>query len=378
MRRVRSRAVVLAAVVVLVLIGAGLVLRQLGPDGSGSSPSAPDEADPLPAVPSFGATGVPREQQSLLDESVGFGGGVTGGAGGELVRVGTDRDSGPGSLREAVAGDAVKWVTFDTDMTIVLTEPIEVGSNTTIDARGRDVTLSAPGTSGLLLRGVSNVIVESMTMRMFGDVTGEAPNDKSDAIHIDGAHGVWINHNDLSRAGDKLIGVTGESWGITISWNHFHDQEQTLQLGNQSTRDDSARQTVTVHHNFFDRVGYRMPVVSYGRAHVFNNYYLDWDQYAVRSQRDAEVYLEDNLFVGERSDRTVRTNPSGNGCNDAETRCDDRPGTLREEGNLVENARRIRETAPQSVFDPSDFYEYQSQPGTESLAASVRRGAGPR
>ncbi|GGF48333.1 hypothetical protein GCM10011519_22910 [Marmoricola endophyticus] len=363
----------LVLVVLVALLVVVVVRHDREPPEAGPTP-APSSAAPT-GVP---ATGSPAQQRALLAERVGYGAGVTGGAGGRVVRVTSDADDGPGTLREAVQGDDPKWVVFSGDASIRLDSGLAVGSNTTIDGRGRSVTLTGPGTDGLLLDGVSNVVVESLTLRDFGDTAKTEKNDMPDAIHLEGAKGVWIDHNDLSRTGDKLVAVSGGSSAVTVSWNHFHDQEQTFQIGNQATSEQSADQTVTIHHNFFDRNGYRMPVISYGRAHVFDNYYLDWRLYAVRAERRAQVYLEDNVFEAGRSKRAVVTKPGGDGCNDTLTRCDSSPGALRSVGNVVDGAKRIRESDPGSVFDPAATYRYEAEPAGSSLASSVESGAGPR
>jgi pectate lyase len=240
------------------------------------------------------------------------------------------------------------------------------------------VEITAPGLGGLVLTDVSNVIIESLTLRDFGDVELTGQNDLPDAIHLDHASGVWIDHNDLSVAGDKLIAISNGSTDITVSWNHLHDQEQVFQIGNQTTQEADAAQTVTVHHNFFDHPGYRSPVVSYGRAHVFNNYYLDWQTYAVRSERVAQVFLESNVFVGSRSARAVLTTAQGDGCNDSGTRCDERDGYLKDVDNYTEDTRRIRESSPEEVFDPADFYGYDAEVADQALADQVEAGAGPQ
>ena len=150
-----------------------------------------------------------------------------------------------------------------------------------------------------------------------------------------------------------------------------------IQIGNQTTQVADAAQTVTLDHNFFDKTGYRNPVVSYGKAHVYNNYYLDWDLYAVRSQRVAEVFLENNVFEGGRSGRVSLTTVHGNGCNDNGTRCDPRDGYLRAQGNLTTDTRHIRESEPELVFDPSRHYPYFAEPADSGLAERVASGAGP-
>ena len=162
-----------------------------------------------------------------------------------------------------------------------------------------------------------------------------------------------------------------------MSWNHLHDQEQVIQIGNQTTQEADAAQTATLHHNFFDRTGYRNPVVSYGRAHVYNNYYLDWRLYAVRSERVAQLLLENNVFDGGRNPRVSLVTVQGDGCNDSGTRCDARDGYLRAEGNLTDNTRRIRESEPGLVFDPSRLYDYSAETADRDLAERVESGAGP-
>lgn len=72
---------------------------------------------------------------SLLATRCGYAAGVTGGLGGPVVTVTNANDSGPGSLRDAVAGNAPKWVVITNAVTLHPSTPISVGSNTTIDAR---------------------------------------------------------------------------------------------------------------------------------------------------------------------------------------------------------------------------------------------------
>jgi pectate lyase len=342
-----------------------------------------DRTDNGPALPEPTSTPThpkptgPPTVEGLLAQRGGFGRDVKGGSEGPVVHVTTDADSGQGSLRAAVSGDGPAWVVFDKDMTIDLKTPLPVGSNKTIDGRSKDVTITGHGHAGLELLDVSNVIIESLTLTDFGDVTQTKNNDLSDAIHLEGAKGVWIDHNDLSKAGDKLVAVSGGSGDVTISWNHLHDQEQVIQVGNQTTQDADTAQTVTLDHNFFDKTGYRNPVVSYGKAHVYNNYYLDWRLYAVRSERVAQVFLENNVFEGGRSERVTLVTVQGDGCNDNGTRCDSRDGYLRSEGNLTSDTRHIRESEPQLVFDPSEFYSYSAEPASKGLAEEVAKGAGP-
>lgn len=336
-----------------------------------------NDSSPQPASsPTPGAqNGDPR---TTLDAPVGFGRNTTGGKSGPVTVISTDADNGPGSLREALAGDGPAWVTFSRDLTIRLLRGINVGSNKTIDGRGHHVTLTGPGTDGLLIVGVKNVIVESLTLTGFGNTAATSANDTPDALHIERSSDVWISHCDLSKTGDKLISVVNGAQAITVSWSHFHDQEQVFQIGDQSSAKTNGSETVTVHHNYFDGTGYRAPVLSYGRAHVFDNVYRDWKQYAVRVQRAGQMYLEDNVFIGGTAERVVLTTPQGDGCNDTRTRCDDRPGYLVSAGNTTTGTRNVRSSSPELVFKPAALYSYSAEPAGPALEQKVREAVGPR
>ena len=66
---------------------------------------------------------------------------VTGGRGGEIRHVTNLKDSGTGSFREAVKGDAKKIVVFDVGGVIPLADDLSIGANTTILGQ----TAPAPG-----------------------------------------------------------------------------------------------------------------------------------------------------------------------------------------------------------------------------------------
>jgi pectate lyase len=310
----------------------------------------------------------------LVSTHVGFANPQLGGL--ETVVVTSAADSGAGSLRAAVSGDDPKHVVFAQDMTIQLSSGVSVGSNTVIDGRGRNVTITAPGENGLVLDGVSNVTIESLTLRDFGDIRLTSSDDPYDAIMVRASSDVWIDHNDLSVAGDKLIGIQGGSHGITVSWNRFHDQEQVFQIGALAGADTDSVQTVTVHHNYFDGTGYRNPVISFGRAHVFNNYYRDWELYAVRSQRGAQVYFERNVLAGGRSIKATLTTPA-QACNDTGTLCDTRPGALVAVENATIAGPNLRYDVGGSVFRPADTYAYTAEHPDAALAQRIADGAGP-
>jgi pectate lyase len=374
-RRLWWAAAILLLVAVAVVAGI-MVGRHTTTSPSTSTPGS----TPSPSTTPQPGTGTHTPQAgALLDARVGFGRETRGGDGGPVVHVTSAADDGPGSLRAAVSGTDPRWIVFDGDYTIQSTKGIAVGSNKTIDGRARRVTITGPGQDGLVLSGSSNVILENLTLHDFGDTSKTKANNPFDAIRLEkGASNVWIDHLDLSRAGDKLIAVDGGSTNVTVSWNHFHDQAQVFQIGNQTNQVPDANQTLTIHHNFFDHTGYRNPVISYGKAHVYNNYLAGWQTFGMRSERKAQLYSEANIFEAGGNPRATLVKPGGDGCNDNGKHCDNSPGSLKSVGDLALNGAKILTSQPDQVFNPGQLYPYRAEKADDALKQEITSQAGWR
>ena len=356
--------------------------------GLGSSATAEDEvvspglpADTSTAVSPVAAASGYLETPGVapLAAPIGFGAATTGGAGGRLLHVTNAQDSvsapAEGSLRWAVQQPGPKWIVFDVDMTIALSAPLPLTSDTTIDGRGRQVTITGPGLTGLQIHDVTNVVIENLALRGFGDTTYTYVNNADDAISVQRASRVWIDHTSLSVAGDKLVSVADGVREMTLTWNHFFEQQQTMQIGSISTANNDTATTVTVAYNHFDHVGYRTPVVSYGKAHVLNNFLDTWLVGGVRSERLAQIYLENNVFLAGSAPKATMIHP-GQGCNDAGTLCDSRPGYLLDTGNMFLGKTKTESTGPGHMFDPASAYAYTALPASTALAGVIAGGAG--
>ncbi len=297
---------------------------------------------------------------------VGFGAGTTGGT--TTVHVTNTADFGTGSLRAALAVSG-RAIVFDGNFTITLASVLNVPSSTTIDGRGRVVTISGNlKVPCLQLTNVSNVIIESVALTRCGDPALTAANTTPDAINLDHATGVWIDHDALSHTGDKLIQIDNGSSKITVSWCHFLDQEQVFEIGDYYDRANAASQTVTVHHNWFDHVGYRMPVTSYGKMHSFNNFLVGWRTYGIGSKRIAQVLAENDVLRATTNTKAIFlvSSPPDK---------DPRKGYIRGSGNLLEGGAKIQTNQPTLVFKPP--YAYTLEVASDALAVRVSTSAGP-
>lgn len=241
------------------------------------------------------------------------GGGTTGGAGGPTTTV-----TSLAALTAAVKGDSPKIVRINGNFTC--TEDVRVGGNTTVLGVGANSGLTG---CGLNIRRVSNVIVRNLKISKV-----RAGNGNGDAIRLDGATRVWIDHNDLSSDTshgtdyyDGLLDITHGSDYVTVSWNKLHDHVKCSLVGHsdKNSSEDSGRLRVTYHHNAFQTCAQRNPRVRFGNpVHVFNNYYYKDPSYTgysygIASTCGAGVLVEGNYFenIAEPTHTKEGSSPGG-------------------------------------------------------------------
>lgn len=132
----------------------------------------------------------------------------------------------------------------------------------------------------------------------------------NDALKIGGGKFVWIDHcefySDLSEDKDYydgLLDITNGARNITVSNCYFHDHYKAILCGSGDGPSDAMNDVnirITFHHNYFKNIGSRTPLLRYGKAHIFNNY---WeadisDTSAVNARSNSEVFVEKNVFNG--------------------------------------------------------------------------------
>lgn len=185
----------------------------------------------------------------------GFGASTPGGAGGPLIRVTTLADSGPGSLREAVAAGN-RTVVFDVGGDIVLQDYLYVrGAFITIDGTSAPppgITLRNRGLIVRGSRGAHDVIVRGIRVR----------NSAIDGIQVAyGAYNVVIDHVSIAGSGDGNLDITEDSHDVTVSWSVLAAPASGKSM---LIKYNPAR--VTLHHNLFVNANGRNPNVSIDNA----------------------------------------------------------------------------------------------------------------
>ena len=181
---------------------------------------------------------------------------------------------------------------------IVGTDSISVASNKTLLGVGTGAHLQ-----GIELQVTARATSSSATSRCHtSSPKGRAwPTTRS---CITGAMNVWIDHCDLysdlthdKDYYDGLLEIKNGASFITVSHCHIHDH---LKVSLISSGDDQVGDTViraTYHHNYFHDTGSRLPSIRFGKAHIFNNYYLNNPEgTGVNSRMGAVVRVEGNHF----------------------------------------------------------------------------------
>lgn len=268
-----------------------VVVTDVAGPGPGPSQSASQSPSQSPS-PSVSQSQNPNPPNGIVGWAT-QAGGTTGGAGGATVTVSTWAD-----LRTQAQAAGTRTILVNG--MLAGSGTIEISANKTIRGVG-----SSSGVSGTTLniedQSPANVIIQNLNIR---GVPG------GDAIQIENATHIWIDHNTLSSTiesdvdfYDGMIDITHAGDYITVSWNIVRDHWKTSLVGHSDGNgsEDIGHLRVTYHHNWFDRTFERSPRVRFGETvHVFNNYYTNVnnnaDSYAIASTENAGVLVEANVF----------------------------------------------------------------------------------
>jgi pectate lyase len=319
------------------------------PDAAPLEVGSPDAA-PAPATEPRGP--MPWDD---FPAPVGFGSAATGGRGGVVCRVERLDARGAGTLRSCAEADEPRWIVFDVSGSIVLDEMIDLGSNKTIDARGRHITVTG---RGLRIAGRRNVIVHGLRLE-------DADRDNEDALQIiNGSRDVWIDHVSVRTFTDGALDITRAATDVTVSWCHFSDHDKVMLIGASPDHVEDVEIRVTLHHNFFEGTVQRHPRIRYAYVHAFNNYLRHWQSYGMASSQNARLLSERNVFE-----------PLGNELA-IQARAGDDPddGAVESRNDRALGGASIDENRTGEVEDAP--YRYTADAADDALMRRVRAGAG--
>jgi pectate lyase len=284
----------------------------------------------------------------------GFAQGTTGGAGGQTVTVTTQAQLN-------------QYVTASAPYIIRVAGTINISPRGTELRVASNKTIIGVGTSGQIVGGgfflnvgVSNVIIRNLTIRdtlMPDDDPGDDAYDY-DAIQLDTANRIWIDHNRLSRMNDGLIDSRKDTTNLTVSWNHLVSNNKTFGIGWTS----NVTSRITIHHNWFQNTVSRNPSAdNIALCHMYNNYLQNVTSYGNYVRGLTKAVIENSYFENVRNPYYVEA------------------GELVQRGNVTVNSPwdsgKVRSKG--TAFNPSSYYSYTLHPAAD-IPAMLRQYAGPQ
>ncbi|KAF2179026.1 polysaccharide lyase family 1 protein [Zopfia rhizophila CBS 207.26] len=216
-------------------------------------------------------------------------GGTTGGKGGSTTTV-----SSFAQFTAAVADDTARVVIVSGP--ISSTGNVKIGSNKSVI--GKDSSAKLSGFT-LTVKEKKNVIIRNLSV---SKVVG------GDAIAIQLATNVWIDHVDLSSDMDHdkdyydgLLDITHAGDFITVSNSYFHDHWKASLVGHSDSNgaEDKGHLRVTYHDNYWQNINSRGPSLRFGTGHIFNNYYENVSD-GINTRQGAQLLVQNNVFVNSK------------------------------------------------------------------------------
>ncbi|WDZ83545.1 cellulose binding domain-containing protein [Micromonospora cathayae] len=317
-----------------------------------TAPTTPPPATTAPPTTPPPTTPPPSGPYSNTPDGFAGAAGTTGGQGGTTVTVTNQAD-----LERYAAASTPHIIRVNSAITVSpYGKEIRVGSNKTIVGVGKNGHIVGGGF--FLGAGTSNVIIRNLTIRDTR-VASDDPDDKDfdyDAIQLDTADRIWIDHNHLTRMNDGLIDSRKDTTNLTVSWNVIAENNKTFGIG--WTENVTAR--ITIHHNWIRDTNSRNPSTdNVAYAHLYNNYLQNVTGYGNYSRGATRMVLE-NSYFDKVKDPYYK----------------DTTAELRQSGSIVVNSSGKQQTGG-SAFNPSSFYSYRLDPAAE-VPNLVRTYAGPQ
>ncbi|MET9435077.1 pectate lyase [Streptomyces sp. NPDC006551] len=237
-------------------------------------------------------------------------GGTTGGAGGRTVRATTGT-----AIHAALCGRA----SSSTPITIEVEGTINHGNTSKVSGAGcntadgvielkqiSNVTIVGVGGGavfdqvGIHIREASNIIIQNVTVRNVKK-SGSPTSNGGDAIGMESnVRNVWADHVTLEASGgesegfDGLFDMKDNTQYVTLSYSILRNSGRGGLVG--SSESDLSNSFITYHHNLYENIDSRAPLLRGGTAHMYNNYYLRLNESGINSRAGARAKVDSNYF----------------------------------------------------------------------------------
>ncbi|MBE0456582.1 RICIN domain-containing protein [Pseudoalteromonas sp. KG3] len=251
--------------------------------------------------------------QSAFANASGFAtsnGGTTGGAGGDIVYATTGTQ-----IHQALCNRA----SSDTPIIIHVEGTINHGNTSKVSGdscnTGPDlielkeisnVSIIGVGSGalfdqlGIHIRSSSNIIIQNVHVRNVKK-SGSPISNGGDAIGMESnVSNVWVDHVTLEASGgessgyDALFDMKSNTKYVTLSYSILRNSGRGGLVG--SSDSDENNGPVTFHHNYYENINSRTPLLRHATAHAYNNYYSGLVSSGMNPRIGGKMRAENNYF----------------------------------------------------------------------------------
>ncbi|GAB3645777.1 pectate lyase family protein [Glycomyces tarimensis] len=237
-------------------------------------------------------------------------GGTTGGAGGQTVRANTGTE-----LHAALCNRA----SSSTPIIIEVSGTINHGNTSKVSGDSCDtaddvielknisnITILGVGSGavfdqiGIHVRDSSNIIIQNVTVRNVKK-SGSPTSNGGDAIGMESnVRNVWVDHVTLEASGgesdgyDGLFDLKNNTQYVTLSYSILRGSDRGGLVGSGDSDTDNS--FVTYHHNLYQDLKSRAPLLRAGTAHSYNNHFTGIRDSGINSRVGAKIKVDNNYF----------------------------------------------------------------------------------
>jgi len=280
---------------------------------------------------------VDLDVSALMSERSGFAAEVVGGYHGNVFIVDTLAESGPTSVRAALADPDPLWIVPIVAGVVSLTSEVTVGSYKTLDCRAGVLNFDG---KRLNASDACEVILCNFGVR-YSD---------NDGITFRGSDMVWCHHLSLTSCGDGLLDISRAKEAAftarhTVSWCKFtaHNKCSLVGLHSGDAPFDPYIQA-TYHHNRM-HCTQRHPRVAQAKVHAFNNV-IFFAAAGMQAYDRGQLRSERNWLQATGDDKAAHDFDMSPYVN----------GRINSIADVVAGGAFIRENNPGGVFVPSYAY----------------------
>ncbi|PJJ69176.1 pectate lyase [Sediminihabitans luteus] len=252
-------------------------------------------------------------QAAVTGTATGFAtqnGGTTGGAGGQTVRATTGTQIHAALCNRASSDTPI---TIEVEGTINHGNTAKVSGDSCNTAAGvielkqiSNVTIVGVGSGatfdqlGIHIRDSQNIIIQNVTVKNVKK-SGSPTSNGGDAIGMESdVSNVWVDHVTLEASGgesagyDALFDMKAGTKYVTLSYSVLRNSGRGGLVG--SSDSDLQNGPVTFHHNRYENIDSRTPLLRGATAHIYDNYYVSLNESGINPRAGGKAKVENNYF----------------------------------------------------------------------------------